>query len=163
LKKADPARIKLLLKVINYVVAPFGSQEYLYANYGVQGQDFTYDEAGNPIRTKQGVANQFSWQGVMGVPAPVLFDPDNRDFAPTMNASLKLLADAGVQDPTVGLYSATNQKQGFLIQTKVADGFIDIVVGRRPMSDYDQLLAEWRSGGGDAIRSEYETAYAASK
>jgi hypothetical protein len=31
------------------------------------------------------------------------------------------------------------------------------------MSDYDQLLAEWRSGGGDAIRSEYETAYAASK
>jgi putative aldouronate transport system substrate-binding protein len=163
LKKADPARIKLLLKVINYIVAPFGSQEYLYANYGVQGQDFTYDDAGNPIRTKQGVANQFSWQGVMGVPAPVLFDPDNRDFAPTMNASLKLLADAGVQDPTVGLYSATNQKQGFLIQTKVADGFIDIVVGRRPMSDYDQLLAEWRSGGGDTIRGEYETAYAASK
>jgi putative aldouronate transport system substrate-binding protein len=80
-----------------------------------------------------------------------------------MNASLKLLSGVGVQDPTVGLYSATNQKQGFLIQTKVADGFIDIVAGRRPMSDYDQLVQEWRSGGGDAIRAEFEQAYAAAQ
>ncbi|MBV8716119.1 MAG: hypothetical protein JOZ65_13735, partial [Chloroflexi bacterium] len=89
--------------------------------------------------------------------------PQLPQFAKDMNAALKLLQPGGAQDPTVGLYSATNQKQGFLIQTKFADGLIDIIAGRRPMSDYDQLVADWRSGGGDSIRSEFEQAYAASQ
>jgi putative aldouronate transport system substrate-binding protein len=160
LKKAPTDRIKRLLKVIDYIVAPFGSQEYLHVNYGVKDQDYTIDENGNPIRTAAGVNNMIFWGGAMGNPPPVLFDPQRKDFPATMNAALKLLAAVGVQDPTVGLYSATNQRQGFLIQTKLADGLIDIIVGRRPMSDYDQLIAEWRSGGGDAIRAEFEQAYA---
>ena len=51
------------------------------------------------------------------------------------------------QDPTVGLYSATNQKQGFLIQTKLADGLIDIITGRRPMTttpSWSRLALSWR-------------------
>jgi len=163
LKQAPPERIKLLLRVINYVVAPFGSQEYLTANFGVKDQDYTLDDAGNPQRTAQGLQNQIMWNGVLGLPPPVLFDPNQRDFAPTMNATLKLLSAVGAQDPTVGLYSATNQKQGFLIQTRFADGLLDIVTARRPMSDYNQLLQDWRSGGGDTIRSEFEQAYAAAQ
>ncbi|MBV9600962.1 MAG: hypothetical protein JOZ87_29455 [Chloroflexi bacterium] len=160
LKKADPARIKQLLNVINYVVAPFGSQEYLVANYGVQDQDYKLDENGNPQRTQQGVANMINWGGVMGLPSPVLFDPQNKDFPPTMNQALQALSPGATQDPTVGLYSATNQKQGFLIQTQLADGLIDIITGRRPMTDYDQLVSTWRSAGGDTIRSEFQQAYA---
>jgi putative aldouronate transport system substrate-binding protein len=163
LKKADPQRIKYLLNVINYVVSPFGSQEYLTVNYGVKDQDYKFDESGNPQRTQQGVANMIPWTGVMGQPAPVLFDPQNKDFAPTMNAALQALGAGAAQDPTVGLYSATNQKQGFLIQTQLADGLIDIIAGRRPMSDYDQLVSTWRSAGGDTIRSEFQQAYAQSQ
>jgi putative aldouronate transport system substrate-binding protein len=159
-KTAPPERVKLLLRVINYIVAPFGSQEYLTVNYGLKDQDYTLDDAGNPQRTAQGLANQISWNGIGGLPPPVLFDPNLRDFAPSMNASLKLLSAIGVVDPTVGLYSATNQKQGFLLQTRLADGFIDIIAGRRPMSDYNQLVQDWRAAGGDAIRSEFEQAYA---
>jgi len=163
LKKNSSDRIKLLLKCIDYIVAPFGSQEYLYVNYGVQGQDYTLDERGNPTRTPQGVNNLISWGGVMGNPTPVLFDPQLSSFPKDMNAALQLLGSVGVQDPTVGLYSATNQKQGFLMQTKVADGLIDIIAGRRPMTDYDSIIAEWRSGGGDTIRQEFQQAYAVSK
>ena len=75
LSKNSPDRIKQLLKVINYVAAPFGTKEYLVANYGVQGQDYQLDENGNPTRTKQGVSNMIPWQGVMGGPPVVLFDP----------------------------------------------------------------------------------------
>jgi len=163
LKKAANDRIKLLLKCIDYIVAPFGSQEYLTVNYGVKDQDYTLDEKGNPQRTKQGVANMIPWAGVMGLPAPTLFDPQQQSFAGDMNAALKLLAAVGAQDPTVGLYSATNQKQGFLIQTTLADGLLDIITGRRPMSDYDSLVSDWRSGGGDVIRQEFQQAYAQSK
>jgi putative aldouronate transport system substrate-binding protein len=163
LKKASADRIKLLLKCIDYIVSPFGSQEYLTVNYGVQGKDYTLDESGNPHRTQQGIANMIPWQGVMGIPATVLFDPQLSSYPTDMNAALKPLEAVGVQDPTVGLYSATNQKQGFLIQTKLADGLIDIIVGRRPMTDYDSLVSEWRSSGGDAIRQELQQAYAQSK
>jgi putative aldouronate transport system substrate-binding protein len=129
----------------------------------VKDQDYTLDDAGNPQRTAQGLANMISWNGVMGLPPPVMFDPNLQTFAPTMNASLKQLAAVGAPDPTVGLYSASNQKLGFAIQTKLADGLIDVVVGRRPMSDMDQLVQEWRAGGGDAIRAEFEQAYAAAQ
>jgi putative aldouronate transport system substrate-binding protein len=163
LSKNSPDRIKRLLHVIDYVVAPFGSQEYLIVNYGVKDQDYVLDDNGNPSRTKQGVANLLSWGGIMGLPAPVLFDPDNASFVPTMNPALQALYAVGAQDPTVGLYSSTNQNKGFQIQTQLADGFIDIITGRRPMSDYDQLISDWRSGGGDAIRSEFQQAYAAAQ
>src|SRR5262249_44830697 len=98
-----------------------------------------------------------------GLPAPVLFDPQNREFASSMNQSLKELAVGAAQDPTVGLYSAANQKMGFSIQTQLADGLIDIIAGRRPMTDYDQLVSTWRSAGGDTIRTGPERAYADSK
>jgi len=160
LKKASSDRIKRLLSVINYIVAPFGSVEYLNAQYGVKDQDYIFDENGNPQRTPQGVQNMIAWQGVMGAPPPVLFDPQRKDFAPTMNTAVKALGAVAMEDPTVGLYSATNQKQGFLLQTKFADGLIDIITGRRPMTDYAQLVSEWRSGGGDAIRGEFQQAYA---
>jgi putative aldouronate transport system substrate-binding protein len=161
LKKAPEARIKMLLKVIDYIVAPFGSLEYLNVMYGVKDKDWAFDANGNPIRTQQGLANNIAWQGIMGAPPATLFDPQLPNFAKDMNTALKLLQPIGVQDPTVGLYSANNQKQGFLLQTKFADGLIDIIVGRRPMSDYDQLVSDWRSAGGDTIRSEFEQAYAA--
>ncbi len=163
LGKADPQRIKLLLNVINYIVAPFGSQEYLAVNYGMKDQDYKVDENGNPQRTQQGLSNMISWQGIMGAPGPVLFDPQLKDFAPSMNMALQALAAGAAQDPTVGLYSATNQKQGFLIQTQLADGLIDIIAGRRPMTDYDGLVSAWKSAGGDTIRSEFEQAYAQSQ
>lgn len=163
LRKAPSDRIKRLLKVIDYICAPFGSQEYLTVQYGVKDQDYQLDEAGNPVRTQQGVQNLISWGGVLGNPPPVLFDPQRQDFAATMNAALKPLAAVGAQDPTIGLYSATNQRSGFLLQTKFADGLIDIIVGRRPLTDYDQLVKEWRAAGGDATRTEFEQAYAAAQ
>jgi putative aldouronate transport system substrate-binding protein len=163
LKKNSPDRIKYLLSVINYIVAPFGSQEYLTVNYGVKDQDYKLDEKGNPQRTQQGLSNMISWGGIMGNPPPVLFDPQGTDFATGMNQSLQALGAVAAQDPTVGLYSATNQNNGFQIQTVLADGLIDIIAGRRPMSDYDSLVSDWRSSGGDTIRTEFQQAYAAAQ
>ena len=37
-------------------------------------------------------------------------------------------------------------------------GLVDIVVGRREMTDYDQLVKDWQSGGGEAVRLEYQKA-----
>ena len=42
------------------------------------------------------------------------------------------------------------------------DGLVDIVVGRRQMNDYDQLVKDWLDGGGELIRKEYTESIAAS-
>jgi hypothetical protein len=37
------------------------------------------------------------------------------------------------------------------------------MAGRRPMSDFDQLVKDWQANGGNQIRSEYTDAISASK
>jgi putative aldouronate transport system substrate-binding protein len=39
-------------------------------------------------------------------------------------------------------------------------GITDIVTGRRPIGDLSQLVADWRSKGGDKMRAEFEQALA---
>ena len=92
--------------------------------------------------------------------APALFSARRPDYATHLQVVGKQLASVDKYDASVGLYSATNQRQGVPVQFRFADGMIDIVTGRRPMSDFDVLLREWKTGGGDTIRSELETAFA---
>ena len=36
----------------------------------------------------------------------------------------------------------------------------DIVAGRRPIGDVDQVIKDWATNGGDQMRAEYEQALA---
>jgi putative aldouronate transport system substrate-binding protein len=36
----------------------------------------------------------------------------------------------------------------------------DIIAGRRPLSDYDGLVKDWQTGGGNQIRMEFQQAIA---
>jgi putative aldouronate transport system substrate-binding protein len=166
LRKASPERIKELLGILNYFAAPFGSQEHLLLNYGIKDVEFVYDANGNPVLTEKGDVDApprgMPWGFVM-LPPRVLFYAKALDFGPVMHKAVTALSAGGIHDPTVGLYSVANQRQGVTLGQRVADGLIDIIAGRRPMSDLDQLVKEWRGGGGDTIRGELEAAYAAAQ
>ena len=56
IKKASPDRIKELLRVLNFLAAPFGTTEQLLLGYGVEGTDFTFDANGTPAVTDRGTA-----------------------------------------------------------------------------------------------------------
>jgi putative aldouronate transport system substrate-binding protein len=160
MRKANSDRIKELLGVLNYLAAPIGSEEHLLKNYGAEGSDYKFDDKGNPVPTQQGVADLIPWTSAINS-APVLYSARRPDYAAHLQEVEKQLGSVGKYDASVGLYSATNQRQGVAIQFRFADGMIDIVAGRRPLSDFDVLLREWKTGGGDTIRSELETALAA--
>ena len=59
--------------------------------------------------------------------------------------------------------SSTFQAKGGLLLKNFTDALVDLVVGRRPLSDLDQLVNDWRANGGDQMRAEYEQAYAAAR
>jgi hypothetical protein len=41
----------------------------------------------------------------------------------------------------------------------LGSGIGEIVTGRSPLSSLDAVLKDWRAGGGDQIRTEYQKAY----
>ena len=94
-------------------------------------------------------------------PAPSYFDPLGPDYVQHLVPMLKQYETVGLQDPTVGFYSETAGRQGLIAGQRFGDGITDIVAGRRPLSDLDSLVSEWRSNGGDQVRQEYLDAMAA--
>jgi len=148
---------------LNWLAAPFGSQEDQLLTFGLKGADYTIDDKGNPTLTPQGNmdANYVPWKYVVGHPF-VFFSPDLPNYAKVMYDSEHMLMPSAVSDPTFGQVSATNFSKGFTLTQAMNDGIVDLVVGRRPFSDYDQIVKDWQANGGDQIRSEYQESIATS-
>jgi putative aldouronate transport system substrate-binding protein len=165
LKKGSPDRIRQVLGVLNYLAAPFGSREYLNLQYGQEGLDFNFDESGNPVYTKTGENNVhfIAWQTIIS-PPPVLFDQlGDPTFVKVAHPIESAAHEVAITDPTVGLYSPTYAGKGASLQQAMWDGVNQILFGRAPVSSLDQLVKDWRTNGGDQIRSEYEAEFAKSK
>ena len=162
-KKGTPDRVKELLRILNWMAAPFASQEAMLIEYGIENTDFNFDEKGNPVLNKQGLSDTAVSWGYLTTRMPVLYDALDPNFANVAYADEQTMVPVLLADPSVGLYSETNASKGALLLTKFNDGLAEIVVGRAPLTDLDGLLREWRTSGGDQMRTEYQQAYAASK
>jgi putative aldouronate transport system substrate-binding protein len=163
LKKGTPERTKELLRILNWLAAPFGSVEHQLLNFGVKGTDYTLDDKGNPTLTPQGNvdANYVPWKYVVGAPW-VFYTPDLPNYAKVMYDTEHMLMPSAVSDPTFGQISVTNFTKGFTLTQTLNDALVDMVVGRRPLTDYDQVVKDWQTNGGDVIRKEYQESIAAS-
>jgi len=160
LKKASADRIKELLGILNYVTAPVGTNEALLMQYGVEGVDFTRDANGNPQPTQQGLTDTIvPWKNIGG-PPDYLFSSSSPEFVPVTYQAQKEHFAQTVPNPTAGLYSPTDSSKGITLKNAFIDKMNDILFGRQPVSTLDGIVSEWRSNGGDAIRAEYEKAYA---
>jgi len=162
IKKASPDRVKEMLRILNWLAAPFGSAEDQLLTFGVKEIDWTIDATGNPKLTQQGNtdANYVPWKYTIQHPF-VFFTPDIPNYAKTMYDAEHMLMPVAINDPTFGQVSATNFSKGFTLQQAMDDGIVDIVVGRRPMSDFDQLVKDYLNNGGEAMRKEYQESIAA--
>jgi len=156
LKKTTPERTKELLRIMNWLAAPFGSEEDHLLTFGVRDIDYTIDAKGNPTLTEKGNtdANYVPWKYIAQHPF-VFYSPDLPDYAKVMYDTEHMLMPYAVSDPTFGQVSTTDFSRGFTLTQRTNEGIVDIVVGRRPMSDFDQLVKDWQANGGEQIRKEY--------
>jgi putative aldouronate transport system substrate-binding protein len=162
-KKSSPERIKEILRIMNYLAAPFGTQEDMLLSYGLRDQDYTLDADGNPVPTQAGIANSsyVPWQCVAHRPY-VWYQADLPGYAQAAFDVEQILVGVGISDPTRGYHSPTQSKKGVAADQTFYDGIADILFNRRPFSDYDQLVTDWRTNAGDAIRQEFAAELAAS-
>jgi putative aldouronate transport system substrate-binding protein len=161
IKKSNEKRVRMLLQMLDYLAAPFGTTEWLFINYGNKGEHFTYDARGVPTLTKKGtlqVQGVESGLGTMSSPSQYVYDalyPDDVDY---LDGIQKKLLTIGQADPTIGYYSDTYTKVGGKLTTDFYDTVNDLVAGRKPMSELKEAISRWKTGGGDAMRHEYEQA-----
>ena len=66
--------------------------------------------------------------------------------------------DLGIDNPALTLYSPTNIEMGPALNQFGADSVNALVTGRTSLDEFDSIVADWRSRGGDQIREEYQEA-----
>lgn len=156
-KKASQDRIQELLRVWNWICGPFGSEERLLWEYGIEGVDYTRDGNGNIVPTQRGPADSTFVPLRFGPHSPdVLYNPPTPDYGPAMQKLEQVMVPEGVMDPTLGLYSPTDGSKGAPLNATFSSAVVDIIAARRPVSDLDQVVKDWVTSGGDQIRAEYE-------
>jgi putative aldouronate transport system substrate-binding protein len=158
IKQAPPDRIKEILRVMNWLAAPFGSQEYLLKTYGIKDQHWTPDANGNPILTDRGKADAtVPFHYITRGPA-AFYWPQTPQNAPIMHDAQNAIYPYISLDPTIVYYSPTNAAKLPALNRDISDKLNDIVTGRQPFEAIDQLTKDWRAAGGDQIRVEFQQA-----
>jgi len=161
LKKAAPERIKELLGVMNWLAAPFGTQEYVLRHWGVKDRNFTL-EGTDPVPVKDQQKQELLYfYDYMVNPPGVLYNPGSPDVVKQQHDLQTQVMPTALTDPTSGLVSATNLKKGPALTKLVTDAAEDIITGRKPLSSWDDAVKKWKSTGGDDMAKEYEEVLAA--
>jgi len=161
MKKGSPDLIKELLRVLNYLAAPFGSEEYMLIRYGLPGTHHIRDDRGTPVLTELGQADTAAFSqgvGYMARAPQVNFSVDVPELGRVAHDDQGAFIAAGIADPTVGQSSPTYDAKDAQLELMIFDRVSAIAAGRSPLSDIDQLVQDWRSQGGDQSRSEYQQA-----
>jgi putative aldouronate transport system substrate-binding protein len=158
LKKAPEERIRMLLRVLDFMAAPFGSEEYLLMYFGAKDVDYNLDDKGNPVPTDASKNHLLPLSSVVRGP-DTLYHPTFPGYAALVQGYQKTLAAIGIEDASIGYFSRTWATNGVPMIQPFGDGVTDIITGRRDLSDYDELLKNWRAAGGDASKAEFEQAY----
>ncbi|WP_405906383.1 MULTISPECIES: extracellular solute-binding protein [unclassified Streptomyces] len=153
-KKASKAVIHDILAAANVTAAPYGTEEYMLTQYGVEGTHYTVKD-GTPTKNDKGnqeVANAFV---MLASPASTIAHPDFPDVAKAqvewqqrMGAFTKKSSFYGLQIIEPARY--TNLSNDF---EQLED---DIVRGRKKISDMQQAVSDWKSQGGDGLRDWYK-------
>jgi putative aldouronate transport system substrate-binding protein len=159
LKKASPSRVQELLKVADWFATPFGSEEYLFLNYGLPNRHYTLKGA-DPVETQTGMTECQSLRATYLATAPlVYYFPGHPDVVKAEYEGFVDLMKVSLPFPTAGLVSQTFQDKAAVINKNINSVQQDIIMDRKPLSAWDGAVKDWLAGGGAQMGHEYEQAY----
>jgi putative aldouronate transport system substrate-binding protein len=152
LKKASPDRIRELLAIMDWMAAPFGTDEYLVNTYGVEGINYTLDGTDPvPITDHEETLN---WVNFLTRCAEPLYFPGQVDVVKRQYELQQQQIPTASANPADSLFSGTQLKLGAKLDKLLRDGMTDIITARKPLSSWDAIVRQWRDGGGAAIAKE---------
>lgn len=158
----DEERLDEILSVLDYLYAPFGSEESTFLRYGLPDVHSTQLEDGGWEVNDQGGADKSALVYPF-LSENYFYYPGMPDEAIAAQKHNEEMAKVAIGNPVASLYSPTNGESGSAVSQYVTDEYSNVVTGRSSIDDWDAVIEEWRSRGGDTIRAEYEEALQANQ
>ncbi|MZD06125.1 extracellular solute-binding protein, partial [Streptomyces sp. SID5785] len=157
LKKASKDRVRLLLRVLDYLAAPFGTKEYDLTHYGLEGVHFERNKDNDPIPTSLGLVESNTNLPLKYLcDAPnVLYQPGGADLVKRLHAWQKKVAPLLERNDRWGLQSETFTDRGASLDQILGDGVTSVIAGRKKVSDWDGIYKKWREQGGARVADEF--------
>ncbi len=149
-------RVKELLRVVDYFAAPFGSEERVFLDFGIEGVHHTVKPDGTRVKTDLG-NTELGDLATLSNGLTTYYSIIPGDVQELQNATRDLVA-LGQENPVLGLYSPTDSSKGGELNQLRLDRVVSVITGRDPLSAVDQYVKDWKSRGGDQIRKEYQDA-----
>lgn len=151
----DPARLDTILKTLDWLNAPFGTREYMFNRFGIEGRHWNYDASHAPVSVDDPTL-QSELAGVGGQYPHVYYYPGNPDGYKHALTYAEGLMNGAVDDPVASISSTVGNRVGGVLEKISGDYLNQIVSGRRPLSDLGSLRSEWHKRGGDELKADLE-------
>ena len=153
-KTLTDAQVKELLRIANYLAAPFGSAEYLVSRYGKEGTDYTMTSSG-PTLTAEGNKVVTDTFDQLADCQSVTF---NAGYNSVTQGHLAWQADAckHAYKPLFWAMNITEPASTTKATTAIESVITDVRLGRSSISDYQNALTTWKSQAGNTLRAFYE-------
>lgn len=154
------------LRLCDWKAAPTFSTQQNLNSYGVEGVDYTVSN-GTTTVTPQG-RSEGGGEILTYISAPpfVFYNgesPRGQWATKAQYNAAVACSKIGIDDPSLRLYSPTYLARGATLNTMLLDAIRSVVNGRQPLSYWGTFVTQWRQGGGDAMRTEYQKAFAKTK
>ena len=151
-------RVETLLAYLNFLATPFGTSEYLFRKYGIEGVDHNI-KGGNPVLTDKGFSEVQLGLNYTADGPWTIFLPERDGSAETCFDAMKEICPQALENPVAGMYSETENRKGGQIGGDIGDVTDDIIQGRKPVSAWAPAVKKWKKDGGDKIAEELFAAY----
>ncbi len=158
--KTDPDRVKLLLRIANWLASPFGTEENVLLSYGIPGEHFSMGADGAIEQTdlaeqelNVGIASVRSTPALLW--APGVKPDDVRSMYDYQNTML----DGAVDDDSLGLFSETQNGKAASLKSRMDDAAVSIITNRAAVSTWADMVDDWLAGGGQEMADEYRDAW----
>jgi putative aldouronate transport system substrate-binding protein len=163
-KNLKPAQIKELLRIANYLAAPFGSYEYTLVNFGAANTDYTMTSNG-PVLTATGNKDVTSVVPVLlASPNNVISNPGYPDLTTASAQFVQRNAKYGYKPLFYGMnvtvpndLTAAAAFAPFVGTGGINYIMYEVVRGRASIADYHSTVSTWLKGGGSKLKAFYET------
>lgn len=153
----DEERVLELLRILDYLASPFGSEEEIFLSNGIEGVHHEVNDNGARVQTDLGRTEKGDLIYNM-TRQEVYYYPEAPELALEVQALAMEAIAVGQDDPTWGFYSEANTETGPVLDQFSTDTTLAIITGRESIDTLDAALDEWRSRGGDQVRQEFEEA-----
>jgi putative aldouronate transport system substrate-binding protein len=150
----DKSKVEAILRCLDFLNASFGTEEYMFNRFGIEGRHYHYNAKGEPIPVDD--ANLQSELGGLGQwPHGYYFPGNPNGYKEAIAYAEGMMKDA-VDDPIGSVPSSVADRVGGVLEKVSTDYINQIVSGRRPMSDLQKCRDEWHKRGGDQLKADLE-------